>query len=190
MDAELIERGVRLILEGIGEDADREGLRQTPSRVARAFGEICSGMDVDPAELFSVTFEAECHEPVIVKDIGFHSLCEHHLLPFFGVAHVAYVPGPDGKVCGISKLARAVEVCARRLQLQERLTNQVADAIEKSLLPEGVLVVVEAEHMCMTMRGVRKPGAKTLTSAARGTMLEDGALAARTLAMMGIGGAR
>lgn len=188
MDSEKIERGVRLLLEGIGEDPGREGLRDTPARVARALAQTCSGMGVDPCELFSVSFEANHHETVLVRDIEFHSLCEHHLLPFYGRAHVAYVPGEDGRVCGLSKLARAVETCARRLQLQERLTQQVADAIETSLSPAGVLVVVEAEHMCMTMRGVKKPGACTTTVASRGVFAEDQQLVDRTLRLMGAGG--
>lgn len=168
MDRAKIEQGVRLILEGIGEDAEREGLRETPARVARAFEEVCGGMGGDASEFFATTFEAGHRDVVLVRDIPFYSLCEHHLLPFFGVAHVAYVPGDDGRVCGISKLARTVELFARRLQLQERLCAQVADAVDANLHPEGVLVVVEAEHLCMSMRGVSKPGAKTLTVAARG----------------------
>ena len=168
MDHDKIEQGIRLVLEGMGEDPTREGLVDTPARVARAMEEACGGLYQDPAELFKVSFDASCHEMVIVRDIPFYSLCEHHLLPFFGVAHVAYIPGPDGRVCGISKLARAVEVFARRPQLQERLTAQVADAIVEGVNPSGVLVVMEAEHLCMTMRGVRKPGAKTTTSAVRG----------------------
>lgn len=168
MDHDLIERGVRLILEGMGEDPDREGLLDTPARVARALEETCAGLHEDPAPLFAVTFDAQCHDVVVVRDIPFHSLCEHHLLPFSGVAHVAYIPGADGRVCGISKLARVVDVYARRPQLQERLCAQVADAIEEHLHPLGVLVVIEAEHLCMTMRGVRKPGSRTTTSAVRG----------------------
>ncbi len=189
MDREKIEAGVRLMLEGIGEDPAREGLLDTPARVARAYGELCAGMDQDPAPLFEVSFEAECHDVVLVRDIPFYSLCEHHLLPFFGVAHVAYLPGESGRVCGISKLARAVELYARRLQLQERLTSQVADAIEKHLAPRGVLVRVEAEHLCMTMRGVAKPGSRTVTLAARGLYEQDAAARAEVLALMS-GGAR
>lgn len=168
MDRAKIEQGVRLMLEGMGEDPNREGLLDTPSRVARAMEEVCGGLGVDVSELFSVTFDAGCHDVVVVRDIPFYSLCEHHLLPFFGKAHIAYVPGPDGRVCGISKLARAVDVFARRPQLQERLCAQVADAVAEHLSPEGVVVVMEAEHLCMTMRGVRKPGAMTTTSAVRG----------------------
>ena len=189
LDREKIEAGVRLILEGIGEDPTREGLLDTPARVARAYGELCGGMAQSSAPLFEVSFEAQCHDVVLVRDIPFYSLCEHHLLPFFGVAHVAYLPGPDGRVCGISKLARAVELYARRLQLQERLTSQVADAIETHLAPRGVLVRVEAEHLCMTMRGVAKPGAHTVTLAARGVYETDAAARAEVLALMG-GGVR
>ena len=168
MDHDKIERGVRLILEGMGEDPSREGLLETPARVARAYEEMCGGLYQDPDELFEVTFDAGCHDVVIVRDIPFYSMCEHHLLPFFGVAHVAYLPGDSGRVCGISKLARVVDVYARRPQLQERLCAQVADAVERNLSARGVLVVVEAEHLCMSMRGVRKPGSRTTTSAARG----------------------
>ncbi len=189
MDHGKIEQGVRLILEGIGEDARREGLADTPARVARAFEELCAGMGGDPAALFEVTFEADGRDAVLVRDIPFFSLCEHHLLPFFGVAHVAYLPGADGKVCGISKLARCVDLYARRLQLQERLTAQVADAVAGNLAPRGVLVKVEAEHMCMSMRGASKPGARTVTVAARGAFEADAALCERTLALMA-GGVR
>lgn len=173
MDQDKIAAGVRLILEGIGEDPTREGLRETPARVARAFAEVCGGLGQDPAAQMSATFDAQYHDIVCVRDIEFHSLCEHHLLPFFGVAHVAYLPGEDGRVCGLSKLARVVDVAARRPQLQERLTSQIADAIERALNPAGILVVVEAEHLCMTMRGVHKPGARTLTSVARGVFKDD-----------------
>ena len=170
MDHEKIEAGVRLMLEGMGEDPDREGLLKTPARVARALEETCAGMYEDPGPLFETCFDADCHDMVIVRDIPFYSMCEHHLLPFFGVAHVAYIPGKDGRVCGISKLARVVDVFARRPQLQERLTSQVATAIESGLHPEGVLVVMEAEHLCMTMRGAKKPGSRTTTSAVRGCL--------------------
>ena len=175
LDREKIEQGVRLMLEGVGEDVGREGLLDTPARVARAWEEVCAGVGCDPAPLFEVSFAAEHRDVVVVRDIPFYSMCEHHLLPFFGVAHVAYLPGDDGRVCGISKLARCVELYARRLQLQERLTSQVAQAIEDNLNPRGVFVMVEAEHMCMTMRGVAKPGSKTLTCAARGLYERDAA---------------
>lgn len=168
MDHAKIERGVRLMLEGMGEDPNREGLLDTPARVARALEECCGGLYQDPAELFEVSFDAGCHDVVIVRDIPFYSMCEHHLLPFFGVAHIAYIPGESGRVCGISKLARLVDVYARRPQLQERLCSQVADAVVDNLDPVGVVVVMEAEHLCMTMRGVRKPGSRTTTSAVRG----------------------
>lgn len=187
MDREKIEQGVRLILEGMGEDTAREGLRDTPARVARAYEEICAGVGADPARSLGVTFDAGCHDPVCVRDIAFYSLCEHHLLPFFGTASVVYLPGDDGRVCGISKLARAVQDAARRPQLQERLTAQVADAVERALAPRGVLVVVDAEHLCMTMRGVRSPGARTVTSAARGAFASDPGLLARARAMAGAG---
>lgn len=184
MDRDKIEQGVRLILEGMGEDPSREGLVDTPARVARAAQEICAGMGADPRELFEVSFAADHRDVVIVRDIGFHSMCEHHLLPFFGTAHVAYLPGPDGRVCGISKLARCVELYARRLQLQERLTSQVAQAVADNLGARGVLVAVEAEHMCMEMRGVSKPGSKTLTVCARGIFEDDAAERDRVLALM------
>lgn len=175
MDHDKIERGVRLMLAGMGEDPDREGLRETPARVARALEESCAGLCQDPALLFEKSFDVGCHEMVIVRDIPFYSLCEHHLLPFFGMAHVAYLPGRDGRVCGISKLARVVDVYAKRPQIQEQLTRQVADAIMEGVDALGVLVVMEAEHLCMTMRGVRKPGSKTTTSAVRGAFEHHGA---------------
>lgn len=183
MDREKIEAGVRLILEGMGEDPSREGLVDTPARVARAYEELCCGIGQDPAELFKVSFGADCQEIVLVRDIPFYSLCEHHLLPFFGVAHVAYIPGADGRVCGISKLARVVDLYARRLQLQERLTAQVADAVVANLRPQGVMVVVEAEHLCMTMRGVKKPGSRTTTSAVRG-VFRDATTRAEAMSLM------
>lgn len=184
MDSNKIEQGVRLILEGMGEDPTREGLLDTPARVARACEEIVGGIGADAADLFTTTFEADHHEIVVVRDIGFYSMCEHHLLPFYGVAHVAYLPGSQGRVCGISKLARTVELFARRLQLQERLTAQVADAVMDNLAPQGVVVKMSAEHMCMTMRGVSKPGSHTVTLATRGVFADDSALAARALALL------
>ena len=184
MDHDKIEQGVRLMLEGMGEDPTREGLVDTPARVARALEECCSGLHQSPEPLFEVSFDAECHEMVIVRDIPFYSLCEHHLLPFFGVAHVAYIPSSDGRVCGISKLARVVDVYARRPQLQERLCAQVADAIEANMHPMGVLVVMEAEHLCMTMRGVRKPGSRTTTSAVRGAFEKHDATRAEALSLI------
>lgn len=167
-DSEKIEAGVRLILEGIGEDPDREGLQKTPARVARACEELFAGMDDDPLAYFETTFDEHHEEMVLVRDIPFYSMCEHHLVPFFGVAHVAYIPGADGRVCGLSKLARLVDSYAKRLQVQERMTSQIADTLVEALHPLGVMVVLEAEHMCMSMRGVKKPGAKTTTSAVRG----------------------
>ena len=166
MDHAKIEEGVRLILEGVGEDPNRPGLLDTPARVARMYEEILAGMSQDPAELFATTFDEEM---VIVHDIPVYSICEHHLVPFYGVAHVAYIPNQSGRVCGISKLARLVDLYARRAQVQERLTSQVADALVKHMEPIGAMVVMECEHMCMTMRGVKKPGSKTTTSAVRGT---------------------
>jgi GTP cyclohydrolase I len=178
-----IEKGVRLILEAIGEDPNREGLLDTPKRVAKMYEEVFSGLSVDPKEYFETTFSENHEELVIVKDIPFFSMCEHHLVPFYGVAHVAYIP-QNGRVAGLSKLARAVEAVARRPQLQERITSTVADTIMETLEPHGVMVVVEAEHMCMTMRGVNKPGAKTVTSAVRGIFEEDAAKRSEVLAFI------
>ena len=184
MDHEKIERGVRLILEGMGEDPKWEGLVDTPARVARAYEEMCGGLYQDPDDLFKVSFDAGCHEIVIVRDIPFYSMCEHHLLPFFGMAHVAYIPGESGRVCGISKLARLVDVYARRPQLQERLCAQVADTVERNLHPLGVLVVMQAEHLCMTMRGVRKPGSQTTTSTVRGAFRRNATTRAEALSLI------
>ncbi|MBI2710826.1 MAG: GTP cyclohydrolase I FolE [Actinobacteria bacterium] len=168
VDLPRIEKAVREILEAIGEDPDRDGLVQTPARVARMYAEICAGLHEDPADHLQVMFEAEHDEMVMVRDIALYSVCEHHLAPFIGKAHVAYIPNHDGRVIGLSKFARLVEGYARRPQVQERLTSQVADALARTLEPRGVMVVVEAEHLCMSMRGVRKPGATTVTSAVRG----------------------
>ncbi|MCL2819159.1 MAG: GTP cyclohydrolase I FolE [Actinomycetia bacterium] len=173
MDSAKIEQGVRLILEGIGEDPDREGLVETPTRVARMYEEICAGIHESAATHFSVTFNEDHQEMVLVKDIPLYSICEHHLVPFIGVAHVAYIPNEKGTVCGLSKLARVVDVYAKRLQLQERLTSQIAQSIVEHLDPLGVMVVIEAEHLCMSMRGVRKPGTTTITSAVRGSFASD-----------------
>ncbi len=167
IDKSKIEAAVKLILEAIGEDTGREGLQGTPRRVANMYEELFSGMDCDPRDLLQVSFTEFHDELVLVKDIPIYSLCEHHLLPFYGKAHVAYIPR-GGKVVGISKLARVAEVYARRPQLQERLTSQIADCIYDALNPFGVGVIIEAEHMCMTMRGIKKPGAITITSAVRG----------------------
>lgn len=183
VDHEKIEAAVRMILEAIGEDPDREGLVDTPKRVARMYEELFTGMNEDPGEHFSVIFNEEHEELVLVKDIPFFSMCEHHLVPFFGQAHVAYIPR-DGRVTGLSKLARAVEAVSRRPQLQERITSTVADTIMKKLNPYGVVVVLEAEHMCMTMRGVKKPGSKTVTSAVRGCFETDPAARAEVFSLM------
>ena len=171
VDTERAEAAVRELLIAIGEDPHREGLRDTPGRVARAYAEMFAGLDQDPAEILATTFDIEHQELVLVKDVEVWSTCEHHLLPFHGHAHVAYIPGEDGKVTGLSKLARLVDVFARRPQEQERLTSQVADALVDHLRPQGVMVVFECEHQCMTMRGVRKPGSRTVTSAVRGSLL-------------------
>jgi GTP cyclohydrolase I len=167
-DFEKVERGVRLLLEGIGEDLGRPGMRDTPARVARMYEEITSGLREDPSEVLQVIFEEGHDEMVMVRDIPLYSLCEHHLIPFVGKAHVAYVPNREGQITGLSKLARLVDGLAKRPQVQERLTTQVADALVERLHPQGALVVIEAEHLCMSMRGVRKPGAITVTSAVRG----------------------
>lgn len=166
VDQQKIREAVKLLLEGIGEDTTREGLIGTPDRIARMYSEIFSGMEEGAEEHLSKVFAVEDNEMVLEKDIVFYSMCEHHMMPFYGKAHVAYVP--DGKVVGLSKLARTVEVFAKRLQIQERMTGQIADAVMSDLKPQGVMVVLEAEHMCMTMRGVKKPGSKTVSIAARG----------------------
>lgn len=181
-DQKKIEEGVRLILEGIGEDVAREGLQETPQRVARMYQEIFSGMYEDAKAHLSKVFTVDNNEMVVEKDIVFFSSCEHHLMPFYGKAHVAYIP--NGKVVGLSKLARTVEVYARRPQIQEQMTGQIADAIMEHLGPQGVMVMVEAEHMCMTMRGVKKPGSKTVTIACRGVFEENEALQNRFFQMV------
>lgn len=178
-----IEEAVRLFLEGIGEDPEREGLIDTPGRIARMCEELYGGMDADVSEHLSRTFSVDSSEMVIERDITFYSTCEHHILPFFGKAHIAYVP--DGKVVGLSKLARTVEVFARRLQLQEQLTGQIADALMEFMQPKGALVMIEAEHMCMTMRGIKKPGSRTVTIARRGVFESDPELEERFFRMMG-----
>lgn len=171
MNQQKIQDGVRLILEGIGEDLNREGLRETPERIARMYEEICGGMTEDAGTHLQKTFSVSDSGVVMEKDIVFYSMCEHHMLPFYGKAHIAYIP--DGKVVGLSKLARTVEVFAKRLQIQEQMTAQIADAIMEHLSPKGVMVVIEAEHMCMTMRGVKKPGSLTETMAVRGEFKEN-----------------
>ena len=174
IDQEKIKQAVRLLLEGIGEDPSREGLVETPERIARMYEEIYGGLTEDAGVHLAKTFTAEHSEMVLEKDITFYSTCEHHLLPFYGKAHIAYIP--DGRVVGLSKLARTVEVYARRPQIQEQLTVQIADALETYLEPKGVMVMIEAEHMCMTMRGIKKPGSKTVTVAKRGVFAEEEAL--------------
>ncbi len=173
VDRQRVERLVTELLEAIGEDPRREGLQATPRRVAAMYEELFSGLDDDPESYLTVTFAADHDEMVMVRVIPFASLCEHHMVPFIGKVHVGYIPGEDGRVTGLSKMARLVDVYARRLQVQERMTTQIADTMEKVLDPRGVLVVVEAEHLCMSMRGVKKPGTLTITSAVRGLFRND-----------------
>jgi GTP cyclohydrolase I len=168
-----ISDGVRLILEGIGEDPNREGIVATPGRVAEMYRELFSGIGADPRELLTVVAGAGYDEMIMVRDIPFASICEHHLIPFTGRAHVAYVPNRDGRITGLSKIARLVDLFSKRLQVQERLTTEIADALDAALQPRGVFVLIEAEHLCMTMRGVRKPGSVTTTSAVRGVFRTD-----------------
>ena len=175
---------VRELLLAVGEDPDRPGLQATPDRVARAYAETFAGLWQDPAEVLSTTFDEDHDEMVLVKDIPMYSTCEHHLVPFHGVAHVAYIPGEDGRVTGLSKLARLVEVYARRPQVQERMTSQIADALADVLKPRGVLVVIEAEHLCMAMRGIRKPGSSTVTSAVRGIFRENAATRSEAMSLV------
>lgn len=182
-DHDRVAAGVREILLGIGEDPDRDGLRDTPDRVARAYAELTQGLRQDPAEILSTTFDLAHDEMVLVKDIEVWSMCEHHLVPFTGVAHVGYIPAADGRVTGLSKLARLVDVFAKRPQVQERMTSQIADALVTHLQPRGVIVVIECEHLCMTMRGVRKPGSRTVTSAVRG-QLRDPATRAEAMSLI------
>ncbi len=174
VDEKKVKEAITLLLEGIGEDVNREGLKDTPDRIARMYTEILAGNDDDAAVHLAKCFHADNNEIVLEKDIVFYSMCEHHMMPFFGRAHIAYIP--DGKVVGLSKLARTVEVFARRLQIQEQMTAQIADAIMSELKPKGVMVVVEAEHLCMTMRGVKKPGSQTVTMIARGAFENDNSL--------------
>lgn len=183
VDKDKIIEGVKLILEGIGEDVKREGLIETPERIARMYEEIFAGMDEDASVHLNKKFTAENTDMIIEKDISFYSVCEHHLVPFYGKAHIAYVP--NGKVVGLSKLARTVEVYAKRPQLQERMTTQIADAIMDNLGAKGVMVILEAEHMCMTMRGVKKPGSRTVTLASRGVFEENDRLANTFISMTG-----
>ena len=182
-DAVRAEAAVRELLIAVGEDPDREGLRETPARVARAYQEIFAGLRQEPEDMLTTTFDLGHEEMVLVKDIEVYSTCEHHLVPFHGVAHVGYIPNVDGRITGLSKLARLVEVYARRPQVQERMTTQIADSLVEILKPRGVLVVVQCEHLCMSMRGVRKPGSRTVTSAVRGVM-RDGATRAEAMSLI------
>jgi len=183
MDAEKIKEAVRLLLEGVGENPDREGLRATPRRVAKMYQEILAGMGADPAEILSVIHQEQYDEIVLVRQIPFSSICEHHLLPFMGVAHVAYL-ADGGRITGLSKLARIVDAHAKRLQIQERLTTEIAESIMSVLRPRGVMVVMEAEHLCMTMRGVKKPGSLTVTSVVRGIFRENPVTRAEGMALI------
>jgi GTP cyclohydrolase I len=184
LDKDKIKQGVKLLLEGIGEDLEREGLLNTPDRVAKMYEEIFSGMETEPQSVVTTMFAEEHDEMIIVKDIPLYSVCEHHLMPFLGKAHVAYIPGEQGQITGISKLARVVDVLAKRLQVQERLTTDVADTLVRALKPRGVLVIVEAEHLCMSMRGVKKPGSVTITSAVRGTFHTNAASRAEAMSLI------
>ena len=175
---------IRELLIAVGEDPDRPGLVDTPARVARAYAETFAGLRQDPAEILSTTFDEHHDELVLVKDIPMYSTCEHHLVPFHGRAHIGYIPGEDGRVTGLSKLARLVEVYARRPQVQERMTGQIADAMADVLKPRGVLVVIEAEHLCMAMRGIRKPGATTVTSAVRGIFRDNAATRGEAMSLV------
>jgi GTP cyclohydrolase IA len=184
VDLPRIEKAVREILIAVGEDPDRDGLQRTPARVARVYAELFAGLRVQGDQVVTTTFEANHDEMILVRDIEVMSCCEHHLLPFHGVAHVGYIPGTDGRITGLSKLARLVEVYARRPQVQERLTSQVADTLMKALDPRGVIVVVECEHMCMAMRGIQKPGARTVTSAVRGLFQCDAKSRAEAMSLI------
>lgn len=187
MDEERIKKAVRELLYAIGENPDREGLKETPNRIARMYKEIFSGIGQEPSKELKTIFQDENHdELVMVKDIPFYSMCEHHLVPFFGKAHVGYIPS-KGKLTGLSKLARVVDVAAKRPQLQERLTSEIADALMEKLNPQGVIVVIEAEHMCMTLRGIKKPGSKTITSAVRGIMRSDSRTRSEAMALLQVG---
>ncbi len=184
VDLPRIEAAVREILIAVGEDPDRDGLRRTPARVARSYAELFAGLRVDPARVLTTSFEADHDELIVVRDIEVASLCEHHLLPFHGVAHIGYIPCPDGRITGLSKLARVVEVLARRPQVQERLTAQIADVLTDRLQPRGVIVVLECEHLCMSMRGIQKGGARTITSAVRGVLRADAKSRAEAMSLI------
>jgi GTP cyclohydrolase I len=183
-DAERVERGIREVLLGIGEDPDRDGLKDTPARVARAYAEIFGGLRQRAEDVLTTMFDIGHDELVLVKDIEVRSVCEHHLVPFHGKAHVGYIPAEDGRITGLSKLARLVDVYARRPQVQERMTTQIADGLMTILEPRGVIVVVECEHLCMSMRGIRKPGAKTVTSAVRGMLRDNAATRAEAMGLI------
>ena len=183
-DAPRIEVAVREVLEAVGEDPDRDGLRRTPARVASMYAELFSGLHQDPNDVLDVLFDAGHDEMIMVRDIPLYSVCEHHLLPFIGHAHVAYIPNEKGCITGLSKLARVVDVLAHRPQVQERLTTQVADCIENVLQPRGVLIVIEAEHLCMSMRGVNKPGSRTITSAVRGIFRDNESTRAEAMGLI------
>jgi GTP cyclohydrolase I len=184
IDQERAAAAVRELLLAIGEDPDRPGLQETPQRVARAYAETFAGLWQDPYEVLATTFDEDHDEMVLVKDIPMYSTCEHHLVPFHGRAHVGYIPGADGRVTGLSKLARLVEVYARRPQVQERMTRQIADSLHEVLKPQGVIVVIEAEHLCMAMRGIRKPGSTTVTSAVRGIFRDNPATRAEAMSLV------
>jgi GTP cyclohydrolase I len=183
-DLPRIERAVREILLAINEDPERDGLRDTPARVARAYAEQFAGLRQQPRDVLTTVFDADHDEMVLVRDIEMYATCEHHLVPFFGVAHIGYIPNQKGQITGLSKLARLVDVYARRPQVQERMTSQIADALVDTLEPRGVIVVIEAEHLCMTMRGVRKPGAKTVTSAVRGLFRDNNVTRAEAMSLI------
>jgi GTP cyclohydrolase IA len=183
-DGARVERAIRELLIGIGEDPDRDGLRDTPARVARAYAELVAGLTRDPADVLTSVFDLGHDEMVIVKDIEVFSICEHHLVPFHGVAHVGYIPNVEGQITGLSKLARLVDLFARRPQVQERMTTQIADALEERLKPRGVIVVVECEHLCMAMRGVRKQGSTTVTSAVRGALRDNPSTRAEAMSLI------
>jgi GTP cyclohydrolase I len=183
-DLQKVEEGVRLILEGIGEDAGREGLKDTPRRVAEMYREVFAGLHQDPDAVVDAVFDVGHDEMIMVRDISFAAFCEHHLVPFTGKAHVAYVPNVDGRITGLSKLARLVDTLAKRPQVQEKLTTQIADVLERTLRPRGVFVVLEAEHLCMSMRGVKKPGSVTVTSAVRGVFKTDARTRAEALGLI------
>jgi GTP cyclohydrolase IA len=184
VDKPKIEAAVISIIKAIGEDPKREGLRDTPQRIADMYTELFTGLDMDAKAELTVGFEVGHHEMVILRDIPFYSMCEHHFLPFYGVAHVGYIPSEEGRVVGVSKLARVVDIFAKRLQLQERMTSQIADAICEALQPDGVAVVIQAEHLCMTMRGIKKPGSNVITSATRGLFRSRAATRAEFLSLV------